>query len=229
MIGPSYLMDMRQILRNSMHGLVIALCVTVISFTAQAANSITLVVFGDSLSAGYGLEKAHAFPTRLGQALDAKGYDVNVVNAGVSGDTTAGGRSRLAWTLGEDVDAVILELGANDALRGLGTEQAYRNLAAMLQVLADKNITALLAGMRAPPNMGEDYGKAFDQVYQRLVAEFDVVFYPFFLEGVAANPALNIEDGIHPNPAGVDVIVDRILPDVETLLKKAGANVGGAS
>lgn len=212
-----------------MHGLVIALCLAFSSFTAQAANSITLVVFGDSLSAGYGLEKAYAFPTRLGEALNAKGYDVKVVNAGVSGDTTAGGRSRLAWTLGEDVDAVILELGANDALRGLGTEQAYRNLAAMLQVLTDKSIPTLLAGMHAPPNMGEDYAKAFDQVFQRLESEFDVVFYPFFLDGVAANPALNQDDGIHPNPAGVDVIVERILSDVEKLLKKVNPKTGGAS
>lgn len=222
-------MDMRQNLKNAMHGLVIALCIALSTFTAGAANSITLVVFGDSLSAGYGLEKQYAFPTRLGDALTAKGYDINVVNAGVSGDTTAGGRARLAWTLSDDVDAVILELGANDALRGLGTEQAYQNLAAMLQTLADKNISVLLAGMHAPPNMGEDYGKAFDEIYQRLNREFDVVFYPFFLDGVAANPALNIDDGIHPNPAGVDVIVERILPDLETLLKKVGTKSGGAS
>lgn len=222
-------MDMRQIIRNSMHGVVIVLSVVIATFTAQAANSITLVVFGDSLSAGYGLEKEFAFPTRLGEALTAKGYDIKVVNAGVSGDTTAGGRARLAWTLGDDVDAVILELGANDALRGLGTEQAYNNLAAMLKVLADKKIPTLLAGMHAPPNMGEDYGKAFDQVYQRLNAEFDIIFYPFFLDGVAANPALNIEDGIHPNPAGVDVIVERILPDVERLLKRLEPQPGGAS
>lgn len=222
-------MDMRQIIRNSMHGVVIVLSVVIATFTAQAANSITLVVFGDSLSAGYGLEKEFAFPTRLGEALTAKGYDIKVVNAGVSGDTTAGGRARLAWTLGDDVDAVILELGANDALRGLGTEQAYNNLAAMLKVLADKKIPTLLTGMHAPPNMGEDYGKAFDQVYQRLNAEFDIIFYPFFLDGVAANPALNIEDGIHPNPAGVDVIVERILPDVERLLKRLEPQPGGAS
>ena len=213
-------MDMRQIRQNAMHSLVIALCVIFINFTAQAANSITLVVFGDSLSAGYGLAKEFAFPTRLGVALDQKGYDVTVVNAGVSGDTTAGGRARLAWTLGDGVDAVILELGANDALRGLGTEQAYQNLAAMLQVLADKGTPALLTGMRAPPNMGEDYGRAFDEIFKRLSAEFDVVFYPFFLDGVAADPSLNQDDGIHPNPAGVEVIVERILPYVEALLKR---------
>lgn len=212
-----------------MHGLVIVLAVTCATFTAQAANSITLVVFGDSLSAGYGLEKEFAFPTRLDQALADSGYDVTVVNAGVSGDTTAGGRARLAWTLGEDVDAVILELGANDALRGLGTEQAYENLAAMLQILKDKNIPVLLAGMLAPPNMGEEYSKAFADVYQRLAAEFDVVFYPFFLDGVAADARLNQDDGIHPNAAGVDVIVDRILPDVKALLEKAATKAGGAS
>lgn len=222
-------MDMRKNLANAMHGLVIVLAVAFTSFTAQAANSITLVVFGDSLSAGYGLEKQYAFPTRLGEALTGKGYDIKVVNAGVSGDTTAGGRARLDWTLSDDVDAVILELGANDALRGLGTEQAYRNLAAMLQTLADKDIPTLLVGMHAPPNMGEDYGKAFDDVYQRLAREFDVVFYPFFLDGVAADPTLNLDDGIHPNPAGIDVIVKRILPDVETLLKRVDAKSGGAS
>lgn len=222
-------MDMRQILRKSMHGLVIALVVVLAPLAARAANPITLVVFGDSLSAGYGLEKEFAFPTRLDQALVDNGYDVNVVNAGVSGDTTAGGRARLAWTLGDDVDAVILELGANDALRGLGTEQAYENLAAMLQILADKNIPVLLAGMLAPPNMGDDYGKAFADVYQRLAREFDVVFYPFFLDGVAADASLNQDDGIHPNAAGVDVIVERMLPDVEALLKMARADAGGAS
>lgn len=215
-------MDMRQFTRNAMHGLVIAFCLTFTMFTAQAKSPITLVVFGDSLSAGYGLEKQYAFPTRLNIALNQKGYTVKVINAGVSGDTTAGGRARLDWTLGTNVDAVILELGANDALRGLGTEQAYKNLASILKVLADRGIPTLLAGMHAPPNMGEDYGKSFDDIFKRLNNEFDVIFYPFFLDGVAANPALNQEDGIHPNPAGVDVLVERILPDVEALLKRIG-------
>lgn len=213
-------MDMRQITRNSMHGLVIAFFVTFTMFTTQAKNPITLVVFGDSLSAGYGLKKQDGFPTRLNVSLNQKGYVVQVINASVSGDTTAGGRARLNWTLGANVDAVILELGANDALRGLGTEQAYKNLAGILKVLADRGIPTLLAGMHAPPNMGEDYGKSFDDVFKRLNSEFDVIFYPFFLDGVAANPALNQEDGIHPNPTGIDVLVERILPDVETLLKR---------
>ena len=215
-------MDMRQFTRNSMHGLVIALCLTFTTLTAQAKSPITLVVFGDSLSAGYGLEKQYAFPTRLNIALNQKGHTVKVINAGVSGDTTAGGRARLEWTLGNNVDAVILELGANDALRGLGTEQAYKNLAGILKILADRGIPTLLAGMHAPPNMGEDYGKSFDDIFKRLNKEFDVIFYPFFLDGVAANPALNQEDGIHPNPAGVDMLVERILPDVEALLKRVG-------
>jgi len=213
-------MDMRQMTRNAMHGLVIAICVTLSVFTSQASSPITLVVFGDSLSAGYGLAKQHAFPTRLEQALKKQGHDVRVVNAGVSGDTTAGGLARLNWTLGNDVDAVILELGANDALRGLGTEQAYQNLANILNALEDRNIPTLLAGMRAPPNMGEDYGKKFSDIFKRLNDAFDVIFYPFFLDGVAAKPALNQEDGIHPNPAGVDVLVARILPSVEALLKR---------
>lgn len=213
-------MDMRQTTRNAMHGLVIAICFTFTVFTSQASNPITLVVFGDSLSAGYGLAKPHAFPVRLEQALKEKGHDVRVVNAGVSGDTTAGGRARLNWTLSDDVDAVILELGANDALRGLGTEQAYKNLEHILQVLKERDIPTLLAGMHAPPNMGEDYGKQFDNIFTRLNEAFDVIFYPFFLDGVAANPALNQEDGIHPNPAGVDVVVERILPDVEALLER---------
>lgn len=213
---------MRQFTRNAMHGLVIAFCLTFTMFTAQAKSPITLVVFGDSLSAGYGLEKQYAFPTRLNIALNKKGHTVKVINAGVSGDTTAGGRARLDWTLGTNVDAVILELGANDALRGLGTEQAYKNLSSILKVLADRGIPTLLAGMHAPPNMGEDYGKSFDDIFKRLNNEFDVIFYPFFLDGVAANPALNQEDGIHPNPAGVDVLVERILPDVEALLERIG-------
>ena len=143
-------MDMRQFTRNSMHGLVIALCLTFTTLTAQAKSPITLVVFGDSLSAGYGLEKQYAFPTRLNIALNQKGHTVKVINAGVSGDTTAGGRARLEWTLGNNVDAVILELGANDALRGLGTEQAYKNLAGILKILADRGIPTLLAGMPHP-------------------------------------------------------------------------------
>lgn len=190
------------------------------SSTRAAAPPLTLVVLGDSLAAGYGLSKDDAFPTKLNAALNAKGHSVRVINAGVSGDTTAGGRSRLDWALADKPDAVLLELGANDALRGLSTDAAYDNLAAILKVLQDRKIPVLLAGMRAPPNLGDDYGRSFEAVYRRLNDAFDIVFYPFFLDGAAADPALNQDDGIHPNAAGVDVIVGNILPVVEALLAR---------
>ncbi|MBO6518963.1 MAG: arylesterase [Rhodospirillales bacterium] len=194
--------------------------------TQAAENGITLVVLGDSLSAGYGLPAADAFPAKLEKALGERGYAVRVENSGVSGDTTAGGRARLGWAIGNDPGGVILELGANDALRGLEPERAYDNLAAMLSELKAKNIPVLLAGMKAPPNMGEDYAKEFDAVYTRLAREFDVVFYPFFLDGVAGTPSLNQDDGIHPTAEGVDVIVERIMPEVEALLDRAGLAKG---
>ena len=166
------------------------------------------------------MPKEDAFPTQLERRLRGEGYDIRVVNSGVSGDTTTGGRARLGWALGDNPDAVLLELGANDALRGLEPEQAYENLKAILTALQAKRIPVLLAGMHAPPNMGEDYAQAFDDVYTRLDQAFDVVFYPFFLEGVAANPALNQDDGIHPNADGVAVVIDNILPAVEQLLAR---------
>lgn len=186
----------------------------------RAAEDLTLVVVGDSLSAGYGLAATDAFPAKLEAALRKHGYDIRVENAGVSGDTTAGGRARLGWAIGDNPDGVILELGANDALRGLDPENAYANLAAMLTLLADKKIPTLLAGMKAPPNMGEDYAREFDAMYRRLANEFDVEFYPFFLDGVAGTPSLNQDDGIHPTPAGVDVIVERVMPKVEALIDR---------
>ncbi len=185
---------------------------------SSAADEITLVVVGDSLSAGYGLPAKDAFPAKLEAALRGRGLDVRVENAGVSGDTTAGGRARLGWAIGNDPAGVILELGANDALRGLDPEKAYENLSAMLSELAAKNIPVLLAGMKAPPNMGEEYAREFDALYRRLAEEFDVVFYPFFLDGVAGTPPLNQDDGMHPTAGGVDVIVERIMPKVDALL-----------
>lgn len=185
-----------------------------------SADNLSLVVVGDSLSAGYGLAANDAFPAKLEATLRGKGYDIRVENAGVSGDTTAGGRARLAWAIGDNPGGVILELGANDALRGLDPAKAYENLAAMLKLLTEKNIPALLAGMKAPPNMGEDYAREFDAMYKRLADEFDVEFYPFFLDGVAGTTSLNQEDGIHPTPGGVDVIVERIMPKVEALIER---------
>jgi len=193
---------------------------------AQADGPLNVVVIGDSLFAGYGLAAKDAFPAQLEAALKKKGYVVRVENAGVSGDTTAGGRARLGWAIGGNPGAVILELGANDALRGLEPEKAYQNLAAMLDELAAKNIPVLLAGMKAPPNMGEDYGREFNGIYSRLAQKFDVILYPFFLEGVAGKPELNQDDGLHPTADGIGVVVDNILPAVEQLLRRAGAAMG---
>jgi len=185
------------------------------------AEPVTILGLGDSLMAGYGLPDADAFPTRLEAALAAKGHDVNVVNAGVSGDTTAGGAARLAWSLAEEPDAAIVELGGNDGLRGIPPEDTRRNLQSILTALAKKNIPVLFTGMLAPPNMGKEYGDAFAQVFHDLADAHDVIYYPFFLDGVAGDLSLNQPDGIHPNRAGVDVIVERILPYAERLVTRA--------
>lgn len=184
------------------------------------AREVTLLALGDSLTAGYGLQPSDAFPVKLEAALRAKGHDVKVVNAGVSGDTALDGSSRIDWALSEDVDAVIVELGANDALRGLPPSQAEQALDKLLAGLAEKRLPVLLAGMRAPPNLGPEYQAAFDGMYPRLAQKHGALLYPFFLDGVAADTKLNQADGMHPNPAGVDVIVSRILPSVEDLLKQ---------
>ena len=177
---------------------------------AAQAQPFTIAVLGDSLAAGYGLPSALAFPARLEAALKSAGRDVKVINAGVSGDTTAGGKARLDWTLADKPDLIILELGGNDALRGLPPEQTEANLDAMLQRIKQAKVKVLLAGMLAPPNWGREYGDAFKAIYPRLAAKHGVKLYPFFLDGVAADAALNQPDGIHPNQRGVDVIVARI-------------------
>lgn len=192
------------------------------SATAQEMHGspIHLLVVGDSLTAGYGLAEADSFPARLEDALRAAGHDVEVVNAGVSGDTTAGGLSRIEWLLGEDPDAVIVELGANDGLRGIDPAETKRNLDTILSRLDEAGLPVLLAGMRAPPNFGSDYQQAFDAIYPRLAERHGAILYPFFLAGVATEPALNQDDAKHPNEAGVRVIVERILPYVERLLAR---------
>jgi acyl-CoA thioesterase-1 len=190
---------------------------------AAQAQPVTVLAFGDSLTAGYGLQPSDAFPVKLESALRAKGHDVRVVNAGVSGDTALDGLSRLDWVLSGDVSAVIVELGANDALRGLPADQAEQALDGILAKLAGRRLPVLVAGMRAPPNLGPEYQKAFDGMYARVAAKYCALLYPFFLEGVAADVTLNQADGLHPNPAGVDVVVARILPAVEQLLARAAA------
>lgn len=187
--------------------------------TAQGAP-IRILAYGDSLTAGYGLDESESFPARLEAALKARGKEVTVINGGVSGDTSRGGLERLEWSLADPPDAVILELGANDALRGISAAETRANIHAMLTKLADRRIPVLLAGMRAPPNMGADYGAEFDRLYPDLAGEFDIEFYPFFLDGVAADPALNQADGMHPNADGVGEIVKRMLDPVLQLINR---------
>ncbi len=187
------------------------------------AEPVKLVGFGDSLMAGYQLPAADAFPVKLEAALRAKGYNVEIANAGVSGDTTSGGLSRLDWSIPDGTQGVILELGANDALRGIAPEQTEKNLDAMLTRLKERGIPVLLAGMLAPPNMGADYAERFNDIYKRLSEKHGVPLYPFFLEGVVTRADLQIEDGMHPNPAGVDVMVQSILPTAEAFLKSISA------
>ncbi len=182
---------------------------------ADAADAdFVVAALGDSLTAGYGLRAADAFPARLEAALREAGRRVRVIDAGVSGDTTAGGRARLDWVLADGPDAAIVALGANDALRGIDPAETSRNLAAILRVLKARGVRVLLAGMLAPPNLGDRYAEAFNAVYPELAAAHGVPLYPFFLDGVAAVPALNQPDGMHPTAEGVRRIVDGILPYV---------------
>jgi acyl-CoA thioesterase-1 len=203
--------------------LALAALVCAFSGGVRAANElpVKIVVLGDSLSAGFGLPADAAFPARLAQALEAKGVAANVANAGVSGDTASGGLGRLDWSVPEGTEAVILELGANDALRGIDPKVTKTALDTILNKLKARHIAVLFAGMKAPRNMGSDYVKSFDAIYPALASTHPVVFYPFFLDGVASDPKLNQADGLHPTAAGVDVIVTRILPQVEEVIAKA--------
>jgi acyl-CoA thioesterase-1 len=196
-------------------------CLAWSSLAFAADKPVKIIAFGDSLTAGLGLPAQDAFPAKLQAALKAKGYDVTVVNAGVSGDTAAAGLERLEWSVPDDADGVIVELGANDALRGLDPALTDKALSTILDRLAAKHLPILLAGMLAPRNLGSDYTAKFDAIYPKLAANHAVVFYPFFLEGVASDPHLNQGDGLHQNAAGVDVIVQRILPKVEELIARA--------
>ena len=189
-----------------------------------AQEPIRLLALGDSLTAGYGLAQGQGFVPRLQAALAAKGRAVRILDAGVSGDTTAGGLARLDWALAERPQAALVELGGNDGLRGLPPAASRTSLAGILDKLAAARIPVLLAGMLAPPNLGADYGREFAAMFTDLARERpDVLLYPFFLEGVAGDPALNQPDGIHPNPAGVAIIIERILPMVEALLDRVPA------
>jgi len=194
---------------------------------AQQARPIAIVALGDSLTAGYQLPPGDAFPVKLQAALRAKGLNVTVENAGVSGDTSTGGLERLDWAVGDGVDAVIVELGANDALRGIDPAVTRRNIDEILTRLKARGIAVLLSGMLAPPNMGQQFAAAFNPIFPELAARHGVLFDAFFLEGVAADASLNLADGMHPNARGVDAIVARILPRVEELVAQVRSRRGG--
>ena len=190
---------------------------------APASQPLRIVVLGDSLVAGFGIKPSDAFPAQLERALKERGHDVEVINAGVSGDTTAGGLDRVAWAVPERTAAVILELGANDALRGLDPRRARSNLDKIITTLKAGGAEVLLAGMLAPRNLGEPYTRAFDAIYPELAAKHGLLLYPFFLDGVAMNAKLNLDDGLHPNSRGVAEITKKILPSVEQLIERARA------
>ena len=185
---------------------------------AALAETRTIVGFGDSLMAGYQLDAGQSFPEKLETALNARGHDVVIINAGVSGDTTSGGLSRLDWSVPDGTDLVILELGANDMLRGISPELTESNLAAMIERLQERDIDIVLAGMQASPSLGADYVERFNAIYPRLAETYSLPLYPFFLDGVATISALLLEDGMHPNPEGVDKMVENFLPLMETVL-----------
>lgn len=192
--------------------------------TANARERpMTVVTLGDSLSAGYGLPRDAAFTSQLEAALKARGYDVSVPNTGVSGETTAGGLARLEWILGDKPDLVILALGSNDGLRGIDPAATRSNLDRILARLKERGVPVVLAGMMAPRNLGRAYGEAFDSIYPELAAKHGVPLHPFFLDGVALDPALNLEDGMHPNAKGVAIMVERILPVVTGALDRIAA------
>jgi acyl-CoA thioesterase-1 len=195
--------------------------------SAPAADRpLTIVALGDSLTAGLGLPSQDAFPAKLQKALAAKGIAVTIADAGVSGDTTSGGLARLDWSVPAGTDGVILELGANDALRGLDPSVPRASLEDILRRLKERGIPVLLCGMLSPPNLGANYARTFNAIYPDLARTYDAVFYPFFLDGVAGQRRLNQGDGLHPTAAGVDVIVARILPKVEELIAGIRAKDG---
>ena len=202
--------------------LLIALMTVLAAPAARAQGPVKLVVLGDSLSAGLGLPAQDAFPAKLKKALQDKGVAVEMTNAGVSGDTSSGGRDRLDWSVPDGTQGVIVELGANDALRGLDPDVTRAALTDIVAKLKARGIAVMLCGMLAPPNYGADYAARFNPIYPELAKKFDVPLYPFFLDGVAADAKLNQADGIHPTAAGVDIIVGKMMPTVEAFLGTIG-------
>ena len=195
---------------------------------AAADGPLRILMLGDSLTAGYGLASHEALPARLGVALRGLGLDLRVINAGVSGDTTAGGLARIDWALADDPHAVVVALGANDGLRAIDPAVTRANLDRLLGVLGERGLPVLLAGMVAPPNLGPDYAARFDPIYPELAARHGALLYPFLLDGVATVAALNQTDGLHPNAAGVEVVAERMLPAVLCLVRRADRSAAAA-
>jgi acyl-CoA thioesterase I len=192
-------------------------CISLSLLAAEAKSPVKLVAFGDSLTAGFLLKPEQSFPAQLARALAAKGYAVDVTNAGAYQATPL---ERFEWAVPRDTEAVILELGANDALRGQSPAEAKANLERIIVRLKERNIAVLLAGMRAPSNWGDDYVRDFDGMYQELATKHGLILFPFFLEGIALKKSMNLDDGLHPNDKGVAVIVENIMPKVEELLRE---------
>jgi acyl-CoA thioesterase I len=199
------------------------------AIAAPAGQPVRIVVLGDSLVAGFGLKPSDAFPAQLERALKARGHAVEVINAGVSGDTTAGGLARVNWAVPERTDAVILELGANDALRGLDPARAKSNLDKTIATIKGGGAEVLLAGMFAPRSLGKDYVRTFEAMYPDLASKYGLILYPFFLDGVAMDAKLSLEDGLHPNSKGVAEITSKILPSVEKLIERVRAKQAAAT
>jgi len=204
----------------------LVLVASVLTTAAAAEKPIRIVALGDSLMAGYQLPMSAAFPAQLEKALKAKGLNVEIANAGVSGDTASGGLSRLDWSVPDGTDAVIVELGANDMLRNVDPKVTRAALEQIVTRLKQRGIELMLAGMRSVANYGEDYAKQFDAIYPELATTHNLVFYPFFLDGIAADAKLNQRDGLHPTEAGVETIVTRITPKVEELIARVRAKRG---
>lgn len=202
--------------------LTVMFAVLFLPVTAKA-ETITILALGDSLTAGFGLPPGTGFPAQLEAALLEAGHDIRVIDAGVSGDTTTGGLARLDWSMDPETDAVIVELGGNDALRGINPELSEQSLDGIMANLEARGLPTLLAGMQAPPNMGAAYADAFNPIYGRLAETYDAVYYPFFLEGVAGDPSLNLPDGIHPTVEGIGLIVQGIMPYVEDLISRVAS------
>ena len=203
-----------------------AMAITFASVSLAQEKPVKIVALGDSLTAGFGLAASEAFPARLARALKSKGIAADIVNAGVSGDTATGGLERLDWAVSPDTDAVIVELGANDMLRGIDPKVTRNAIDTIVKKLRERKIPVLLCGMLASPNLGDEYGKAFKSIYSDVAAAHDVLLYPFFLEGIAADAKFNQRDGLHPTADGVDRIVEKIMPSVEKLIERTKGQRG---